>query len=92
MRRERAAYRALNRSATLKGRVPVYHSSRDRSIYLEYIEGRPLRRHLTDIDMTIHQLQQAKVILRRTVQLLHEIGISHGDQIWHESEDRISLV
>lgn len=79
MHRERAVYHALNKSATLKGCVPVYYFSRDGSIYLEYIQGCPLYTHLTNTEMTTLQLQQAKAALRRTLQLLHEIGISHGD-------------
>lgn len=79
MCREREAYSRLNRLALLEGRIPKLQFSHGCCLYMEHIDGEVIGHPLINLYMSFTQLQQAKEILRRSLEMLHNSGIAHGD-------------
>lgn len=79
MRREWEAYIHMNRVAYLKDRIPRFLFWHGCCLYLQYIEGEKILVPLQSLRMSFEQLREAEEILRRSLELLHESGISHGD-------------
>lgn len=79
MRREWEAYIRLNQLSSLDGCVQRFLYKKGCCLYMEYIEGEVIGFPLVNLRMSFIQLRRAKDILRRTVEVLHESGITHGD-------------
>lgn len=74
---ELEAYRRIAQCPDLHGWVPSYIAHGERSLDIDYIEGE-IFDHIK-MEFTIEELRTIWGVLKMIIEMLHEVGVAHGD-------------